>query len=55
MFADKLIIQSLEGNNELRTTIIRDQHGEPLLVDFPRFGLPRRRDEQAFAIFSDRS
>lgn len=54
MFADKLIIQSLEGNNELRTTIIRDQHGEPLLVDFPRFCLPQRRDEQAFAIFSDR-
>ncbi len=56
MFADKLIIQVLEENGQLSTTIIRHKRGEPLLVDYPRFGKPRRNEqEQAFSIFSDQT
>ncbi len=54
MFADKVIIQTLDKQGELHTSIIRDTGGDPLLIDFPEVGYERPLDEQAFTILSNR-
>lgn len=53
MFADKLIIQVLEKNGELETTIMHDSCSKPLLVDYPTFGRERKKSELAVSILSD--